>query len=184
MIVSTYPAPLEGASRSSRQSGAGCHGRRGIARRARPRRTVKSCGPGAPTLASSLAKTFRRATVAKKPGTPGRSRISRYPIAQGMPECFGEPVVTNACAFYTARAATGAQNTRHSLRPPFFERVMIGKTRANHAAGMLTLTQNSSLRAQRPVRRSSTSEGGSNPDSFRESSLDCFVAPLLAMTTE
>ena len=39
------------------------------------------------------------------------------PIAQGRPDCFGGPVVTNACAFYTARAAMGAQNTRPSPRP-------------------------------------------------------------------
>ena len=38
-------------------------------------------------------------TVAKKPGTPGRARISRTTIAQGMPECFGVPVVTNSRVF-------------------------------------------------------------------------------------
>jgi hypothetical protein len=40
------------------------------------------------------------------------------------------------------------------------------------------------LRAKRRVRRSSKSEGGSNPDRLRGRSLDCFVALLLAMTTE
>src|SRR5262249_15546651 len=39
-----------------------------------------------------------RTTEAIKPGTPdgtpGRARISRNTIAQGMPDCFGVPVVT------------------------------------------------------------------------------------------
>jgi hypothetical protein len=39
----------------------------------------------------------RKATVARKPGTPRRSRISRKTIAQGMPDCLGCPVLL-ACA--------------------------------------------------------------------------------------
>src|SRR6185312_17492628 len=46
-------------------------------------RTAKSRGPGAPTLASSLADDDREATEANKPGTPGRSRISRKPLRRG-----------------------------------------------------------------------------------------------------
>jgi hypothetical protein len=42
-------------------------------------------------------------------------------IAQGNAGCSGEPVVTNARAFYTTRAAAGATGTRLSLRPPIFE---------------------------------------------------------------
>jgi hypothetical protein len=66
---------------------------------------------------------FRRAllagtTVANKPGTPGRTRISRNTIAQGMPDCFGVPVVTCLRAFFIARKAAGAIEHRHSLRPP------------------------------------------------------------------
>jgi hypothetical protein len=118
MIVCARPAPMEGASRSSRQSGAGCDGRRGIARRARPRRTAKSCGPGAPTLALSLAKTGD--VGPDGPDTPARRRWLKSPvhrgehedkplkpIAQGMPDCFGEPVVTNACAFYQRTRGCG-----------------------------------------------------------------------------
>jgi hypothetical protein len=58
---SARPAALKrGASRSSRTLAAGCDGRSGVAarvsrRRTTPRRTVKSCGPGAPTLALSFA---------------------------------------------------------------------------------------------------------------------------------
>jgi hypothetical protein len=42
-------------------------------------------------------------------------------IAQGKPDCFGVPVVTNSCAFFVAHEAAGAQNTRFSLRPLHFE---------------------------------------------------------------
>jgi hypothetical protein len=51
---------------------------------------VKSCGPGAPMLALSsrvlIPWITPWATVAKKPGTPRRSRISVKTIAQGMPD--------------------------------------------------------------------------------------------------
>jgi len=41
-------------------------------------RTAKSCGPDPPTLGSSFSRDVsREATVAKKPGTPGRARSSR-----------------------------------------------------------------------------------------------------------
>src|SRR4051794_37899059 len=40
-------------------------------------RTAKSCGPDAPTLASSLAETIREATVAKEPGHRGEHEVSR-----------------------------------------------------------------------------------------------------------
>jgi hypothetical protein len=53
-----------------------------------PAHMAKSRGPDAPTLASSRqAQDGQPATVATKPGTPGRSRISHQPIAQGMPAC-------------------------------------------------------------------------------------------------
>ena len=45
-----------------------------------PTRTAKSRGPGTPTLVSSLKGDSREATVARKPGTPGRARISRKPL--------------------------------------------------------------------------------------------------------
>ena len=40
---------------------------------------AKSCGPDAPTLASSFALMMGDAMEANKPGTPGRPRISRKP---------------------------------------------------------------------------------------------------------
>ena len=55
----------------------------------------------------------------KSPVHRGEREISRKTIAQGMSDRFDVPVVTNACAFYTARAAAGALCIRHSLRPPY-----------------------------------------------------------------
>jgi hypothetical protein len=44
------------------------------------------------------------ATVAKEPGHRGEQEISRKTIAQGMLECFGEPVVTNSLCFLLSHA--------------------------------------------------------------------------------
>jgi hypothetical protein len=72
------------------------------------RRTAKSCGPGAPGLALSLAGDSSEATVTMRSRTPGRARSSVNTIAQGRPACSGEPVVTNSRVFYLAREAAGA----------------------------------------------------------------------------
>jgi len=42
-------------------------------------------------------------------------------IVQEMPDVSGGPVVTNARAFYTTRAAAGATGTRRFLRPRLSE---------------------------------------------------------------
>jgi hypothetical protein len=64
--------------------------------------TAKSCGPDLPTLGSSLKSL--QATVAKKPGTPGRTGISRKTIAQGIPDRFGVLAVTNSRTFLPSSA--------------------------------------------------------------------------------
>src|SRR5262245_56128300 len=48
-------------------------------------------------------------------------------IAQGRPDCFGVPVVTNSYAFFVAYEAAGAQNTRSSLRPLSSEGKVVAK---------------------------------------------------------
>ena len=67
-------------------------------------RTAKPCGPDAPTLASSLRMNNPQATVARKPGRRGERSISRRTVAQGRPDCFGEPVVDYARALFCLRA--------------------------------------------------------------------------------
>jgi hypothetical protein len=80
-------------------------------------RTVKSCGPDAPTLASSWWKRFRRRWWQKSPVTKESAKKPVKTIARGMPDVSGVTVVTNACAFYLAHAAADALSVRHSLLP-------------------------------------------------------------------
>ena len=55
--------------------------------------------------------------MANKPGHRGEREAAVKTIAQGRPGDPGEPVVTNARAFHTTRAAAGATGTRLSLLP-------------------------------------------------------------------
>jgi hypothetical protein len=126
-----------GATRSSRVLGAGCNGRAGAAGRATPMRTAKSCGPDLPTLGSSLCATSAQTTVAIKPGTPGRARISRQTVARGLPVAPAEPVVTAACFFVAGgpwvRPASGIPRALSSSRD-----VVRHDSDASRAAGMLS----------------------------------------------
>jgi hypothetical protein len=70
----------------------------------------------------SSSWTISRATVAKKPSTRGRTRISRKTIAQGVPDRFGVPVVTCLRAFFTCTQGCGC--VAHPAFPaPCFSRV-------------------------------------------------------------
>jgi hypothetical protein len=74
--------------------GAGCDGRFGrqvidSPGRNAAKRTAKSCGPGAATLASIPAGPCWRGNGDNKGRSPGRVRISRKPIARGRPGCLG-----------------------------------------------------------------------------------------------
>jgi hypothetical protein len=62
-----------GVSRSSGTLGKGCDGRLWCERRTRPKRTAKSCGSGAPMLASSLRR-HPASDGGKKARSPGRAR--------------------------------------------------------------------------------------------------------------
>jgi hypothetical protein len=53
------------------------------------KRTVKSCGPDASTLAFKFAQETARATVTKKPDRRGEHEGTRKTIARGMPGVFG-----------------------------------------------------------------------------------------------
>src|SRR5580658_4410215 len=64
-------------------------------------RTAKSCGPDAPTLASSFAEVFPRGDGDNKARSPGRARNKLLkPSRAGMPGDPGATVVTTSCAFY------------------------------------------------------------------------------------
>jgi hypothetical protein len=68
-----------------------------------------------------LAEGIPQATVAKEPGHRGEHEVTVKTIAQGRPDCFGEPVVTTLVWFSKfPREAAGASGTRLSLRPLIF----------------------------------------------------------------
>jgi hypothetical protein len=95
-----------------------------------------------------------RATVANKPGTPGRPRISRNTIAQGMPDRFGVPVVTCLRAFLLCTQGCGCSERPAFPAPSDFQ----GDTDdappgRNHAAGVRGLVF-SSLRGAQATKQS------------------------------
>jgi hypothetical protein len=86
----------------------------------RMKRTAKSCGPDAPTLASSSREPrLSRAMVANKPGHQGEREGNRKTIAQGMPVEPGEPVADYPVHFLHEPRVI--KDTRHSLRPLLIE---------------------------------------------------------------
>jgi hypothetical protein len=79
-----------GAARDRHERGAGCGGRGRRCRRAALTRTAKSCGPDAPTLASSSRKATFADDGGKQARSPGRAR--RKPLKPLRRECRVFPV--------------------------------------------------------------------------------------------
>jgi hypothetical protein len=82
------------------------------------------CQVGDDAMAMSVLRpdtpASRRRRWQTSPVTGESAKEPVKTIAQGMPDASGEPVVTNARAFYPPRAAAGATGARHSLCPLFF----------------------------------------------------------------
>jgi hypothetical protein len=113
----------------------------------------------------------RQAMVTRKPDTPGRARSNPSNIVQGMPDRFGFTCYL-VCVFpFQHTSPAGAASARHSLRPLCWEGQSFCKARARIAPRgcrvMFTLVIASEAKQSRMP---------------RADSLDCFVAPLLAMT--
>jgi hypothetical protein len=117
------PSHRRGGSRSSRTRGGMRWTLMALSTRALTR-TAKSCGPDAPTLASSLRKSFRKRRWQTSPVTGESAKETVKTTARGMPGVSGVTVVTNSRVFYTTREAAGASSARHSLRPLLGERFM------------------------------------------------------------
>jgi hypothetical protein len=86
--------------------------------RRRLRRTAKSCGPDAPTLASSRRKAIFAGEGGKKARSPGRAR--NKPLKPLRGECRVIPVppaVTNARATHHTTRGCGRIGARHSPCP-------------------------------------------------------------------
>src|SRR5664280_2449566 len=106
-------------------------------------RTVKSCGPDAPTLASSSREAILAGDGGKEARSPGRAR--RKPLKPLRGECraiSGVTVVTTlVCYLHTAHEAAGASGARHSLRPLFSEASGSCTAWAHRAARARTYTR-------------------------------------------
>jgi|SRR5579863_645587 len=75
-----------------------------------------------------------RAMVARKPGSPGRARRKPLkPFAQGVPECFGEPVVTYSCGFFIPTRGYGCDEHPAFPAPSAFRGTLLGTARARCA---------------------------------------------------
>jgi len=131
---------LRGVSRSSRTWEAGCGGREDAQRVMRRRKHLRVRRNRAVPIPrrwdQASRKTFARATVARKPGAPRRSRISRKTIARGM------PVVPAALSLLACAVCILFCTQDLRVRPAsgipcalFFEGELSGITRACHAAG-------------------------------------------------
>src|SRR6202158_3389805 len=110
------------------------------------KRTAKSCGPDAPTLASSLRScvgpTGLRQDISaddggKRARSPGRARRKPLkPLRAGTPGDSGVLVVTRVLSTTTsAHEAAGATGIRRSPRPLSLEGQTSCATRAYRAAG-------------------------------------------------
>src|SRR5438128_2609092 len=83
----------------------------GVTRRAkRPRRTAKSCGPGAATLASIPLARAGAATVTRKAAHRGEHERSRKTIARGKPARSAKPVVDLLVCLFSLHARLRARS--------------------------------------------------------------------------
>src|ERR1700733_4090638 len=101
-------------------------------------RTAKSCGPDAPTLASSWWRKFHRRWWQTSPVTRESAEEAVKTIARGMPDVSGVTVVTNACAFYQCARGCG-----RAERPAFPAPLSLGVAPRPLFSEGRTLEQNS-----------------------------------------
>jgi hypothetical protein len=90
---------------------------------------VWSCHPDA----GDKPADDRLATVATKPGSPGRARDKPSNHRAGNVGCFGVPVVTNSRDYLVTREAAGAFDAPAFPAPSIFRRVNICKSPARFA---------------------------------------------------
>jgi hypothetical protein len=134
------------------ERGAGCDGplrRQALLCRAkRLRRTVKSCGPGAATLALRW-RISSAGNGGKKGRSPGRARISRQTIARGKPGCPGCTRRFDPCA--RAHGVRYGCRRRPAFPAPSVRTGGNGFTKPeqDRAAGMRAHVSPPSLRAKR-----------------------------------
>src|SRR3954462_10768106 len=86
----------------------------------RSRRTAKSCGPGAATVASILREDIPQTTVTKNAAHRGEHEVSRKAIARGKPGCLGGTCSRCPCAQHMGCPCAPAHGIYgRSQRPAF-----------------------------------------------------------------
>ena len=113
------PVSQRGGSRSSRTRGGMRWTQAALLTRAR------ACGRRSrvvltPRRWRQVGGAIYRRRWQQSPVTEESAKETVKTIARGKPDVSGEPVVTNARVYYPPRAATGASDTRLSLRPLAF----------------------------------------------------------------
>ena len=182
------PCRHEGRFAVVTKRGAGCDGplpASGVfaCQTKRRRRTVKSCGPGAATLASIRAALWQRGNGGKRGRSPGRARNKPSNHCAGKAGMSWLVPVKSVCVFHYPlhTELAGAAGARPSLRPLSRGSKRVRKTQAIPRRENESAYLSPSLRGakRRPVyaccasyaglgvRRSSESEGGSNPALLR-----------------
>jgi hypothetical protein len=117
--ASAHPAPIRGALRGRHERWSGMRWTRRVIRRM----TVQADGEVVWSWRSDAgAKSWSAQSALWGDGgnqawSPGRSRISRNTIVQGMPAVAVYPWLPTPVLF-AAQAASGAARIRHSLHPP------------------------------------------------------------------
>ena len=104
-----------------------------------PGRTVKPCGPVTSTLVSSLVDddSMRRRGL-PSPIPRGERGVSRKAIAQGVPDVFGQPVVTTRVWFFPFHPRLRVRlSARHSLRPLFERDIELQDSDAKSRRGIV-----------------------------------------------
>ena len=156
-------SPDGGAARDRHERAVRCDGREWRTRRRRLTRTAKSCGPGVAVLALSPREAkLLGDDGGKKAVLRGELEVSRKAIAQGRPGC-SRCTCMLVCVFLVCTCTRDRGCGKHPVFPApsdLDEGKQRCRPRAKHVARSQTRIH-PSLRAQRLVRRSSKSEGGS-----------------------
>ena len=106
----------------------------GVARRTIVLASAKPCRSDVPRLTSSL-RSHPQATETTKSGLREERGISRQTIAQGVPDRFGEPVVTYSCATLHRTRGCGCVGHPAFPAPSLIEGRDSCKTRAHSRRG-------------------------------------------------
>jgi hypothetical protein len=128
--------------------------------RARALRTAKSCGPDAPTLASSRRMMFRRRRRQESPVSGESAKETVKTIRAGNAGRLRRPAVTTLVCFLVSHARLRVRAARPAFPAPFFSgAIILHGPGAVQAAGMRRRVK-ASLRGASATKQSSLCHSG------------------------